>query len=145
MGGEEYSILTPPSESSTLVKDECLRMMTTDIGPVSLWMQIAIYTTVDFHEINLKIRDLGTDLTDLYGMSVLTLNNFRAAIHNVLQKLKATFQYLLDGSDEDKVLDNHANISSGLAVVAGKAEMLHTKYTEHEEIIYDCYGGSDRY
>ena len=148
--GEEYSILSVPSESSKLVKLEkeelvgsnilSLKTLVTDLGRVGEFIKIAYNATLSagisgderIHQLHLQIRSLGSGITDLCGLSAVTVSNFRSTTRTILQELKSAYQYLLDGF-EDMAVDCMENLSTLAHKMAKAAEKLQKEIKQQEE------------
>ena len=147
---EEYSILSVPPESSTLVQLEkeeligknslSLRTLVTDLGRVGEFIKIAYNATLSagisgderIHKLHLQIRDLGSDITDLCGLSAVAVSNFRSTTRTILQELKSAYQYLLDGF-EDMAVDCMENLSTLAHKMAEVAKQLQMEIQKEEE------------
>ena len=127
VSGETYSLLSEPAESSALVVDEKkdllgdfnLKALVDDLGHVGSFIRIA-YNGVGaagpkFQDLQIEIQRLGYDITKLCDKSAATIASFQSTARTVLVKLKATYQYLLDGLEEMSVFT-----LSSLADLAGK-------------------------
>lgn len=148
--GEEYSILSVPSETSALVKLEkeelvgtntlCLKTLVTDLGRVGEFIKIAYNATLSagisgdesIHKLHLQVRSLGSGITDLCGLSAVTVSNFRSTTRTILQELKGAYQYLLDGF-EDMAIDCMENLSTLAKKMADAAYKLQLEIKAQEE------------
>ena len=148
--GENYSILSVPSESSALVKIEkeeltgsntlSLKTLVIDLGRVGEFIKIAYNATLSagisgderIHMLHLQIRSLGSGITDLCGMSAVTVSNFRSTTRTILQELKGAYQYLLDGF-EDMAVDCMENLSTLAEKMAKAAANLEKEIKKQEE------------
>ena len=132
ISGETYSLLSEPAESSALVVDEKkdllgsldLKALVDDLGHVGSFIRIA-YNGVGaagpkFQDLQIEIQRLGYDITKLCDKSAATIASFQSTARTVLVKLKATYQYLLDGLEEMSIftLSSLADLARKMADAA---------------------------
>ena len=140
----EYRLDVVPADDTKIVAVEKerllgavdLKTLVDDLGRVGAFIRIA-YNGVGaagpkFTNIQIEIQRLGYDVTKLCDQSALTVSKFKKASATVLTDLQATYQYLLDKTEELAV-ETLSNVSKIAGDMETAAMELHHEFKEEEK------------
>ena len=144
IGETTYSLVKVPSEDSAIVKEQegrllgavDLKSLVQDLGRVGKFVRIA-YNGVGaagskFVKLQIRIQDLGYDITKLCDKSAITVAQFKKASGSILVDLQCTYEYLLDNLEEMAV-ETLASVSKLAGSMATAAEELHHDFEKQGE------------
>lgn len=138
--GEIFTIDTIPNSSSKLVittRDELLgdidlKSLVADLGKLGNFIRVAYNGVAGHTELQISVQRVGYKITKLSDKSAVTVHSFKTTSREVLQELKGTYEFLLDGLEEMAL-----ETLSGLGELAGKmakaAEELHDEFNQASE------------
>ena len=137
IGTEEFSLAKVPSSKSALVAEQKkyllgsinLPILVEDLGRVGKFVRIAYNGVAGYTELQIQIREIGYDVTRLCDKSAITVSSFKQASGNILEELKATYAFLLDGM-EGIALVTLSSVSEVAKGMASAAEQLHKDFEE---------------
>ena len=124
--GETYDLISIPSAESKLVKsakreflDQLdLHSFADDLGKLGKFMRLAYNGVAGHTELQIKVQRVGYKITKLADKSAITVYQFKETSQDVLEELKTTYQYLLEGLEKAAVI----NLSMMADKAAGMAE-----------------------
>ena len=124
--GETYDLISIPSAESKLVKsakreflDQLdLHSLADDLGKLGKFMRLAYNGVAGHTELQIKVQRVGYKITKLADKSAVTVYRFKETSQDVLEELKTTYQYLLEGLEKAAVI----NLSMMADKAAGMAE-----------------------
>ncbi|XP_020900998.1 uncharacterized protein LOC110239614 [Exaiptasia diaphana] len=135
IGGETFFLDQIPDAKSALValiKDDALgdvdlKGLVTDLSNLGKFIRVAYNGVAGHTELQIKVERVGLKIAKLAGKSDVAVHSFRTTSRDVLQELKGTYEYLLDGLEEMALVT-----LSGLATLAEKmakaSEELHKDF-----------------
>ena len=137
IGSEEFSIVEVPSIKTAVVRKQKeyllgsidLPVLVEDLGRVGNFVRLAYNGTAGHTELQIKIREIGYDVTKLCDKSAVTVSKFKQASGSILDDLQGTYQFLLDGM-EDMALETLASASEVAKGMATAAEELHKDFAD---------------
>ena len=124
--GETYDLISIPTAESKLVKsarrkflDQLdLHSLADDLGKLGKFMRLAYNGVAGHTELQIKVQRVGYKITKLADKSAVTVYRFKETSQDVLEELKTTYQYLLEGQERAAVI----NLSMMADKAAGMAE-----------------------
>lgn len=124
--GETYDLISIPSAESKLVKSAKrefleqldLHSLADDLGKLGKFMRLAYNGVAGHTELQIKVQRVGYKITKLADKSAVTVYRFKETSQDVLEELKTTYQYLLEGLEKAAVI----NLSMMADKAAGMAE-----------------------
>lgn len=124
--GETYDLISIPSADSKLVKSAKrefleqldLHSLADDLGKLGKFMRLAYNGVAGHTELQIKVQRVGYKITKLADKSAVTVYQFKETSQDVLEELKTTYQYLLEGLERAAVI----NLSMMADKAAGMAE-----------------------
>lgn len=137
IGKETYSIAEIPASGTVLVSDQKklllgavdLPALVTDLGNVGKFVRVAYNGVAGYTDLQIRIREIGYDVTKLCDKSAVTVAKFKQASGSILEDLQGTYQFLLDGL-EDMAIDTLSAIGSVAKDMATAADELHREFDE---------------
>ncbi|XP_068762191.1 caldesmon-like [Montipora capricornis] len=141
--GDTYSLVSIPSASSQLVKKEKenilgsldLASLVEDLGKLGNFIRVAYNGVAGYTDIQIKVQRVGYNITKLADKSAVTVHNFKNASQSILEELKGTYEFLLDGM-EGMALETLSQLGSVAADMAKDAEELQKEFEKAtEEVI----------
>ena len=137
IGSEEFSIVEVPSSATAVVRKQReyllgsidLSDLVEDLGRVGSFVNLAYNGTAGHTELQIKIREIGYDVTKLCDKSAVTVSKFKQASGSILDDLQGTYQFLLDGM-ENIALVTLASVSEVAKGMATAAEELHKDFAD---------------
>ena len=137
IGSEKFSIVEVPSSATAVVRQQeeyllgsvDLPALVEDLGRVGKFIRLAYNGTAGHTELQIKIREIGYDVTKLCDKSAVTVTKFKQASGIILDDLQGTYQFLLDGL-EDIALETLAAVSEVAKGMATAAEELHQDFAD---------------
>ena len=105
---EAFDLVTIPDAKSKMVmktKDLLLgsldlQSLVDDLGKLGSFIRVAYNGVAGHTEEQIQVQNVGYKVTELADKSAVTVYQFKGASQNILQELKSTYQYLLDGYDD---------------------------------------------
>ena len=141
---ESHSLLSAPKSSSQLVLAQKksladsldLEKLVEHIGHVGKFIKIA-YNGINaagprFTDLQIKVQNLGYDITKLCNKSSTTIDSFRRTAETVSSRLQVVYQFLLDGFD-DAALMSVASLSKMAEKMVKLASELEEKFEEQAD------------
>ena len=137
IGSEEFSIVEVPSSGTALVKKQReyllgsidLSSLMEELGRVGNFVSLAYNGAAGHTELQSQIREIGYNITKLCDKLAVTVSKFKQASGHILDHLKWTYQFLLDGL-EDIALQTLASMSEVAKGMATAAEQLHKDFVD---------------
>ena len=157
IGDWTYSLVKVPSEDSAIVKEQegrllgavDLKSLVQDLGRVGKFVRIA-YNGVgaagskeEFVELQIRIQDLGYDITKLCDKSAITVAQFKKASGSILVDLQCTYEYLLDNLEEMAV-ETLSAVSKLAGSMAKAADELHKDFEKQGEKVKKTLEDTER-
>lgn len=152
MEGENYSIVEIPHESSAVVrkaKDAFLTggtvdldSLVDDLGKVGKFVRLA-YNGVtaagpDHADLQVKVRQIGDEVTNLCDKSAVTVSKFKAACSSVLSDMQSSYEFLTSGLEEVAV-ETFSSISEVAKEMRIAAEDMAKDFEEEIKNVQDTY------
>ena len=133
--GEQYDLVSIPNARSKLVrsaKEELLgslelHSLVEDLGKLGNFIRVAYNGVAGYTEVQIKVQRVGYKITKLADKSAVTVHRFKGASQSVLKKLKATYEYLLDGLEE-MALETFSQLTSIAIDMAAAADELRNDF-----------------
>ena len=140
IGSEKFSIVEVPSSATAVVRKQReyllgsvdLPVLVEDLGRVGNFVRLAYNGTAGHTELQIKIREIGYDVTKLCNKSAVTVSMFKQASGSILDDLQGTYQFLLDGL-ENIALETLAGASEVAKEMATAAEELHKDFEDESK------------
>lgn len=135
--GDTYSLVSVPSASTQLVKKEKenllgsldLASLVEDLGKLGNFIRVAYNGVAGYTDIQIKVQQVGYKITKLADKSAVTVHNFKSASQSILEELKGTYEFLLDGM-EGMALETLSLLGSVAADMAKAAEELQKEFEQ---------------
>ena len=140
---EAFDLVTIPDAKSKMVmktKDLLLgsldlQSLVDDLGKLGSFIRVAYNGVAGHTEEQIQVQDVGYKVTELADKSAVTVYQFKGASQNILQELKSTYQYLLDGYD-DMALKTLSMMTEVAAAMAKAATELQKDFkTAKKEVV----------
>ena len=149
--GETFSLVSVPNSQSKMVqnaKNELLGSVdlasfVEDLGKLGNFIRVAYNGVAGNTEIQVKVQRVGYKITKLADKSAVTVHSFKRASRDVLEELKCTYQYLMDGLEE-MALETLSLLSSVAADMAKAAEELHNDFEKATTDVIDALEDTQR-
>ena len=138
--GETFDLGCIPKAESRMVqtaKDSILGLLdlqdfhslVEDLGKLGSFIRVAYNSVAGHTELQIKVQRVGYKITKLADKSAVTVHKFKAASQSVLEELKGTYQYLLDGQEE-VALETLSQLTSIAKDMAKAADKLHNDFEQ---------------
>ena len=145
IGDETFDLVTIPDAKSQMVlkaKDLLLgsldlQSLVDDLGKLGNFIRVAYNGVAGHTEVQIKVQRVGYKVTKLADKSAVTVHQFKGASQSVLQELKSTYQYLLDGF-EDMALETLSMLTDVAAEMAKAADELHSDFEKATDDVIDA-------
>ena len=140
---EAFDLVTIPDAKSKMVmktKDLLLgsldlQSLVDDLGKLGSFIRVAYNGVAGHTEEQIQVQNVGYKVTELADKSAVTVYQFKGASQNILQELKSTYQYLLDGYD-DMALKTLSMMTEVAAAMAKAATELQKDFnTAKDEVV----------
>ena len=149
--GEQFNLVSIPNAGSKLVqtaKDDLLgsldlHSLVEDLGKLGNFIRVAYNGVAGHTELQIKVQRVGYKITKLADKSAVTVHKFKSASQSVLEKLKGTYQYLLDGLEE-MALETLSQLTSIAKSMAEAAEELHNDFERATTDVIDALEDTQR-
>lgn len=133
--GEVFDIVDIPAATSKLVENAKkgilgsldLASLVDDLSKLGTFIRVAYNGVAGNTDLQIKVQRVGYKITKLADKSAVTVHNFKGASKDVLEELKGTYQYLLDGMEE-MALETLSLLSNVAEQMAKAAEDLHKEF-----------------
>ena len=141
---ETFDLATIPNAKSKMVlkaKDLLLgsldlQSLVDDLRKLGNFIRVAYNGVAGHTEVQIKVERVGYKVTKLADKSAVTVHQFKGASQSVLQELKSTYQYLLDGFEE-MALETLSMLTEVAAAMAKAADELHSDFEKATDDIID--------
>ena len=141
---ETFDLATIPNAKSKMVlkaKDLLLgsldlQSLVDDLRKLGNFIRVAYNGVAGHTEVQIKVERVGYNVTKLADKSAVTVHQFKGASQSVLQELKSTYQYLLDGFEE-MALETLSMLTEVAAAMAKAADELHSDFEKATDDIID--------
>ena len=142
---ETFDLVTIPDAKSKMVLDAKdlllgsldLQSLVDDLGKLGNFIRVAYNGVAGNTEVQIKVQRVGYKITKLADKSAVTVHQFKGASQSVLQELKSTYQYLLDGLEE-MALETLSMLSEVAAAMAKAADELHSDFEKATDDVIDA-------
>ena len=114
-----------------------LQSLVDDLGKLGNFIRVAYNGVAGNTEVQINIQRVGYKVTKLADKSAVTVHQFKGASQSVLQELKSTYQYLLDGF-EDMALETLSMLTDVAAEMAKAADELHSDFEKATDDVIDA-------
>ena len=149
--GEQFNLVSIPQAGSKLVQSAKehllgsldLHSMVEDLGRLGNFIRVAYNGVAGHTELQIKVQRVGYKITNLADKSAVTVHRFKGASQDVLEELKSTYQYLLDGLEE-MALETLSQLTSIAKDMAAAAEELHNDFEKATENVIDALENTQR-
>ena len=141
---ETFDLATIPNAKSKMVlkaKDLLLgsldlQSLVDDLRKLGNFIRVAYNGVAGHTEVQIKVERVGYKVTKLADKSAVTVHQFKGASQSVLQELKSTYQYLLDGFEE-MALETLSMLTEVAEAMAKAADELHSEFEKATDDIID--------
>lgn len=138
--GETFDLVSIPNAESRMVQNARdallgslnLQSLAEDLGKLGNFIRVAYNGVAGNTDVQIKVQRVGYKITKLADKSAVTVHKFKGASQNVLQDLKGTYQYLLDGLEE-MALDTLTQLTDVATEMAKAADELHCDFEKATE------------
>ena len=149
--GEQFNLVSIPNTESKLVQTAKghllgsldLHSLVEDLGKLGNFIRVAYNGVAGDTEVQIKIQRVGYKITKLADKSAVTVHKFKGASQSVLEELKGTYQYLLDGLEE-MALETLSQLTSIAKDMAAAAEELHNDFEKATADVIDALEDTQR-
>lgn len=143
--GETFNLVSIPDARSKLVQTAKehllgsldLHSLVEDLGKLGNFIRVAYNGVAGYTEVRIKVHRVGCKITKLADKSAVTVHKFKGASTSVLEELKGTYEYLLDGLEEMalETLSQLTSIAKDMAVAANE---LHNDFEQATTDVIDA-------
>lgn len=145
IGDETFDLVTIPDAKSKMVlkaKDLLLgsldlQSLVEDLGKLGNFIRVAYNGVAGHTEVQIKVQRVGYKVTKLADKSAVTVHQFKGASQSVLEELKSTYQYLLDGFEE-MALETLSMLTDVAAAMAKAADEWHSDFEKATDDVIDA-------
>ena len=145
IGDECFSILEPPSQGAVVVKEETefllgsvdLQCLVADLGRLGNLIRLAYNGVAGYTDLQIKIREVGYNITKLCDKSAVTVAKFKQASGSIVIDLKSTYEFLLDGL-EDIALATLSSVATVAKDMAAAADQLHQDFDNESKRVEEA-------
>lgn len=140
--GETFDLIVIPSAESRMVQSAKkkllgqldLQTLVSDLGKLGKFMRVAYNGVAGYTEVQIKVQIVGYEITELADKSALTVKQFKDTSQEVLEDLKSTYQYLLDGLEEVSLV-TLSMMGNKAANMAEAAEELRKDFDQAKKVV----------
>ena len=140
--GETFDLIVIPSAESRMVQSAKkkllgqldLQTLVSDLGKLGKFMRVAYNGVAGYTEVQIKVQTVGYEITELADKSALTVKQFKDTSQEVLEDLKSTYQYLLDGLEEVSLV-TLSMMGNKAANMAEAAEELRKDFDQAKKVV----------
>lgn len=149
--GEQFNLVSIPNTESKLVQTAKghllesfdLHSLVEDLRKLGNFIRVAYNGVAGHTEVQIKIQRVGYKITKLADKSAVTVHKFKGASQSVLEELKGTYQYLLDGLEE-MALETLSLLTIIAKDMAAAAEELHNDFEKATADVIDALEDTQR-
>jgi len=149
--GEQFNLVSIPNTESKLVQTAKghllgsldLHSLVEDLGKLGNFIRVAYNGVAGHTEVQIKIQRVGYKITKLADKSAVTVHKFKGASQSVLEELKGTYEYLLDGLEE-MALETLSQLTSIAKDMAAAADELHNDFEKATADVIDALEDTQR-
>ena len=149
--GETFDLVCIPKAESKMVQTAKtsllgsldLHSLVEDLGKLGSFIRVAYNGVAGHTEVQIKVQRVGYKITKLADKSAVTVHKFKGASQSVLEELKGTYQYLLDGLEE-MALETLSQLTSIAKDMAKAAEELHNDFEQATTDVIDALEDTQR-
>ena len=114
-----------------------LQSLVDDLGKLVNFIRVAYNGVAGNTEVQIKVQRVGYKIAMLADKSAITVYQFKSASQSVLQELKGTYQYLLDGLEE-MALETLSMLTEEAAAMVMAADELHSDFEKATDDVRDA-------
>lgn len=114
-----------------------LHSLVEDLGKLGNFIRVAYNGVAGHTEVQIKVQRVGYKITKLADKSAVTVHKFKGASQSVLEELKGTYEYLLDGLEE-MALETLSQLTSIAKDMAAAADELHNDFEKATNDVIDA-------
>ncbi|XP_068691241.1 tropomyosin beta chain-like [Montipora foliosa] len=149
--GEQFNLVSIPNAGSKLVQTAKghllgsldLQSLVEDLGKLGNFIRVAYNGVAGHTEVQIKVQRVGYKITKLADKSAVTVHKFKGASQSVLEELKGTYEYLLDGLEE-MALETLSQLTSIAKDMAAAADELHNDFEKATKDVIDALEDTQR-
>ena len=149
--GEKFDLVSIPKAESRMVQTAKtslldsldLQSLVEDLGKLGNFIRVAYNGVAGHTEVQIKVQRVGYKITKLADKSAVTVHKFQQASQSVLEELKGTYQYLLDGLEE-MALETLSQLTSIAKDMVKAAEELHNDFEQAITDVIDALEDTQR-
>ena len=142
---ETFDLVAIPDAQSKMVQNTKdlllgsldLQSLVDDLGKLGNFIRVAYNGVAGNTEVQIKVQKVGYKITKLADKSAVTVHQFKSASQSVLQELKGTYQYLLDGLEE-MALETLSMLTDVAAEMAKAAHELRIDFEKATDALTDA-------
>ena len=142
---ETFDLVAIPDAQSKMVQNAKdlllgsldLQSLVDDLGKLGNFIRVAYNGVAGNTEVQIKVQKVGYKITKLADKSAVTVHQFKSASQSVLQELKDTYQYLLDGLEE-MALETLSMLTDVAAEMAKAAHELRIDFEKATDALTDA-------
>ena len=148
---ETFDLVAIPHAQSKMVQNAKdlllgsldLQSLVDDLEKLGNFIRVAYNGVAGNTEVQIKVQRVGYKITKLADKSAVTVHQFKSASQSVLQELKGTYQYLLDGLEE-MALETLSMLTEVAAAMAKAADELHSDFEKATDDVIDALENTQR-
>ena len=148
---ETFDLVAIPDAKSKMVQEAKdlllgsldLQSLVDDLGKLGNFIRVAYNGVAGSTDVQIKVQKVGYKITKLADKSAVTVHKFKGASQSVLQELKGTYQYLLDGLEE-MALDTLSMLTDVAKEMAKAADELRSDFEKATDDVIDALEDTQR-
>ena len=133
IGDETFTLTEVPGcdtdlvckQKKLLLGDVNLESLVADLGRVGKFVRLAYNGVAGYTDLQIKIRDIGYNVTLLCDKSAVTVTKFKQASGSILEALQSSYEFLLEGFDDmaSECLASTAHVAEQMAKAANELQL----------------------